>query len=659
MTASNIQAIGLDTGGTFTDYIARYDNGDVETGKVSSSPDHPADSIRRILDELNCSEDTLLVHGTTVGTNALLENQLADVVFLTNEGLTDLLSIGRGERRVLYELNPDPENYPYRDIPVVEVPLRDHPFLEDDPFVSDREAARIRRKIREWDPDVVAVTLVHSYRDSTCEKMVQSILNELSVDTVLSSDVLPVFREFERASTTVVTAGLAPVVSDYLDRLTSFEQCPDNVYIMRSDRGVTTPERASARPVDTVLSGPAAGLVAGQQLAEQVEKKDVITMDIGGTSTDVCLMPGKIPLRDDHEIGGYPIGKPMVDIHTIGSGGGSIIRRDKGGHLRVGPQSAGADPGPACYGNGGPPTVTDALVIQGKILTDFPLSEDLELSYEASKRALEKLTRSGKETVYEIASGVLDIVYVKLAEALREVSVRRGLNPGEFTLYCYGGGGGLYGASVADRLGIPSVHVPRRAGITSARGLLNAPECVQENISPLRELDPEEESIPGFERLQKRRPEWAPDSNREVYVAECQFAGQTHPLRISLQPDNTSQQLHDQFLEQYRETYGYLPDENRVELVHLSGLWFRDINPKAGESFPTDSSECGEKLQVKESTEARVEGNTRDVPVYPLETLDTSINGPALLPGKTTTVFVPPGWFTKSFPEQIRLISNE
>jgi N-methylhydantoinase A len=652
MSDSSPSQLAIDTGGTFTDYVARYPDNEIKTGKVPSTPEHPSKSIGRVFEKLNVTERTRFVHGTTVATNALLEDQLADVLLIVNEGLEGLAAIGRGTRRDLHDLNPDPDSYPFQDLDTVGVDLRDHPFTESTHFLSDPEASRLRNIVRERDPEVVAVCLVHSYNDASGEEAVASALDSLDVPVVRSSEVLPRFREFERASTTVINAGLRPIITRYLENIKSLSGAPDKASVMASDHGTMRLEEAVRKPVRTVLSGPTAGLVGARAVAPDTDSNGLITMDIGGTSTDVSLLEdGEIPLTEGREIGHYPIAQPLADIHTIGSGGGSVVWVDDGGHLRVGPQSAGADPGPACYGEGGPATVTDALVILGRIPTDRPISGDLNLSEGSARSAFGQVGEQlGREPI-EVATGTMRIVYSQLAEAIRTVTVERGHRPKDYDLVAFGGGGGLYGAKLAETLGIERVIQPRQAGVGSARGLLHAPRCYQVTTSPLAELSDSAEKPPGLDRLLNEVPDTVAHDHLRL-EAECQFKGQTHTINVTVDRSADCASVRRQFIDRYEETYGYRPDETRVELVHLNGYWLNETDFDSGRDPRNGRSESAEPIGEQS---VYVDGTWESIPADRLETVRTARTGPYLLLGDTTTVYVPPGWSMKPEPEVVTL----
>lgn len=624
--------VAVDTGGTFTDYVVVDGEGDVRSGKVPSTPSDPSRSLQRILGEFPLPPGGLLLHGSTVATNRLLEDRLASVTLVTNRGLEGLLRVGRGDREELYALDPDPgDTDVFREVPVEGVPLRDHPHEPDVGTLNPGDAGRLRQRVRRHDPDVVAVCLVHAYRSSTAERQVRDALEPLEAEVVLSSEVHPRFREYERASTTVVNAGLRPRIGRYHRRIRGLDGVPERTLIMGSSRGVMPPGRLEERPVLSLMSGPAAGLLGARALVREHTDRPLLTMDVGGTSTDVGVVEDRLPLTDDHRIGGYPVAEPMVDVRTVGSGGGSILRVDRGDHLRVGPRSAGARPGPACYGHGGPPTVTDAQVLLGRIPADRPLSSEVRLDAGAAAEALAALAERLGLTERSLARGALRIARSRLSEALRSVTVNRGREPGECALVAFGGAGGLYAVPLARNLGIRSVFVPRRAGVTSALGLLGAPEIRRRSVSPVCTLDPDAVELPGLAALRDRGPGWG-DPRLE---AECRFTGQNHELSVELDPDTSPRVLRDRFRDRYRAVYGYCPDVEAIELVTLNAYWTRGLDV----SLPDRARPDGEA--ALEPRPVDLGEGPREVPFYRLESLSEAIDGPAVLTGSTTTLYLP------------------
>ncbi|MDZ7675757.1 MAG: hydantoinase/oxoprolinase family protein [Acidimicrobiales bacterium] len=506
--------IGADTGGTFSDLVD--DRGRVT--KVLSTPSAPDDAIRAGVDQLTDEPPELLAHGTTVATNAVLEAALAPVALVTTEGLADVIEIGRQDRSSLYDQ--------WADRPPVLVP-RSRRFEVTGRLAADgRELVPIDpSSLPELPTDaVVAVCLLHADLAPVHEQAVADHLRASGYEVVTSHESSPEFREFERTVTTVVDAGLRPLCRDYLRRLGDLA---GEVSVMTSAGGLLDAATAAEHPASLLLSGPAGGVRAAAAVAVACGHPDAITFDMGGTSTDVCLVQdGQPALATTRHVGGYPVRFPSIDIHTIGAGGGSIARIDTGGALVVGPESAGADPGPACYGAGGTqPTVTDANVVAGRIPAEASFGS-LALDAEAAGRAL---VDAGLD-----AEGVLRVVDANMVRALRAVSVERGVDPADLALVAFGGAGALHACSLADQMGMATVIVPPRAGVLSAVGLLAAPprrEAVRSRPAPadLDQLDADLAEVADDARV-------LAGDHVDVHVdvaLDCRYRGQSHELTVS------------------------------------------------------------------------------------------------------------------------------
>jgi N-methylhydantoinase A/oxoprolinase/acetone carboxylase beta subunit len=507
--------IGADTGGTFSDLVDDRGN----ATKVLSTPDAPDDAVRAGVAQLTSERPALLAHGTTVATNAVLEARLARTALVTTEGLADVIEIGRQDRPSLYDQFAD------RPVPLVPRELRFE--------VTGRLAADGSELVPldlaslpdlPDDVEAVAVCLLHADLDPSHEQAVAGALRARGLDVVASHEVSPEFREYERTVTTVVDAGLRPRCRSYLQRLTDLA---DEVSVMTSAGGLLDASTAADLPAALLLSGPAGGVRAAAAVAVANGWPDAITFDMGGTSTDVCLVRGGEPaFATTRHVGGYPVRFPALDIHTIGAGGGSISRIDPGGALVVGPASAGADPGPACYGRGGTePTVTDANVVAGRIPADASFG-GLELDADAAQTAL---TSGGTD-----AAGVLQVVDANMVRALRAVSVERGVDPAGLALVAFGGAGALHACSLADAMDIPAVIVPARAGVLSAVGLLMAPpqrEVVRSRARPddLSTLDDDVAEVTGVARSLAR----GSDASTVTTSIDCRYVGQSHELTVA------------------------------------------------------------------------------------------------------------------------------
>ena len=534
---------GVDTGGTFTDAVAE----DGRIVKVLSTREDPGRAVKAALEDLGDSSPELLAHGTTVATNALLERKGAAVALVTNEGFTDVIEIARQDRPRLYDAFAD------RPPPLVPRSLRYG--------VTGRLAADGSElvgidvdSLAALDPGVeaVAVSLLHADLNSDHEEAVAEELERQGYDVSCSSLVAPEFREYERTLTTVVNAYLRPVCRAYLEGLA---ELAGEVLVMTSAGGLVPLREGADRPAALLLSGPAGGVRAGAVVAAANGFPDAVTFDMGGTSTDVCLVRGGLPeAAPGRVVGGFPIRLPALDVHTIGAGGGSIARLDAGGALVVGPESAGAEPGPACYGRGGEdPTVTDANLVAGRIPEGLSFPGLGELDLDAARAALDGAGVT--------ADGVIDVVNAGMEQALRVVTVERGVDPSALALVAFGGAGPLHACSLADALGMAAVIVPARAGVLSAVGMLCAPrqqEVVRSWPTPAEQegLDRALEELAGEAREQVGGGE----SVSVTTLVDVRYAGQSHELTVATPAD---------FHDEHERRNGYSRPDAPVEVVLL------------------------------------------------------------------------------------------
>ena len=481
--AKSTRVVAVDTGGTFTDVLL-LENGRLRALKVPSTPTDPSDAVLRGVAEVVAhGAPDLLLHGSTVSTNALLERRGARVALITNRGFEDVIEIGRQNRPQLYALTG------HRKPPLVAREARlgiagrvGPDGAEVEPLDED-ELTDLLGRVE--GADSVAVVLLHSYAWGEHERRVGEALRGSSVRVTLSSLLLPEYREYERTSTAVVNAYVAPLTSGYLERLER-EGGAHRTWIMGSNGGVLSVRRAVEEPVHMVLSGPAGGVVGALDQARRSGIENIITFDMGGTSTDVSLCRGRPLHTREFEIDGQPVAIPVIDIHTVGAGGGSLARVDAGGALRVGPQSAGADPGPVCYGRGGEQiTVTDANVWLGRLPHDAFLGGSGQLTREAIADPLSRLAKGLEMDPDAAALGVLAVADTAMERALRVISVERGYDPADFVVVAFGGAGGLHVAELARRLGAASAMIPRDPGLLSAYGMLAAQVLRQESRTVL------------------------------------------------------------------------------------------------------------------------------------------------------------------------------
>ena len=568
--------LAVDTGGTFTDLVL-LENGVIRTLKVPSTPHDPSqavlDGIRELLGE---RDDFLLLHGSTVATNALLERRGARVVLVTNEGFEDVIEIGRQDRPQLYAL------VGHRLPPLVDrddrigIPGRLGPQGEEIAPLDPTRLASLAAEVRARGAEAVAITLLHSYADPAHERAVADALASGLADDAppvsVSSDLVPEFREYERTSTTVMNAYVAPIMDRYLGRLAR-EARAKRVTIMGSNGGALPIERARREPVHTVLSGPAGGVVGALTWARRAGHESVLSFDMGGTSTDVSLVPGR-PLRTrEFSIGGQPAAIPVIDIHTVGAGGGSIARVDAGGALRVGPRSAGAQPGPICYGTGGTEvTVTDAHVWLGRLPAAAFLGGSRTLDRDSVEEPLREIAHALGVSLNDAAEGVLAVADTAMERALRVISVERGYDPVDFAVVAFGGAGALHVAELTDRLGASKALVPPDPGLLSAYGMLASPVTREASRTVL--LDTEQPEIQT--RLRQVLDELEAEA-RDAMIAEgvapgdlsserridARYRGQSFELGV---PENG---WVDAFHTQHQDRYGYRRDETPVEAVTL------------------------------------------------------------------------------------------
>ncbi len=525
--------LGIDVGGTFTDAVLLVD-GKVESAKVPTRPaqeESVVESARRVLEAAGWPHLERFGHGTTVATNALLERKGARTAFVATEGFQHLLHLRRQNRAHLYRLELD---HPEPLVPLERcIGVRER--MGPDGVVTPLDLETMAGV----DAEAIAVCLLFSFRDPSHERAVAAELRRRhpAAHVVASHEVAPEFREYERASTTAADAYLGPVVSGYLRALRTMvgEAGLPEPLVMRSSGGVATIDEAADHPAVIVVSGPAAGVVGAERIAALAGVDNAIAFDMGGTSTDVCLIArGHAERAEGREIAGYPIQVPMVDVHTVGAGGGSIARRDRGGALRVGPASAGASPGPACYGRGGvEPTVTDANLCLDRLPSALP--GGLELDRDAARRALGDLD----------PAHVVEVVNAEMLRALRVVSVEQGHDPRDFAVVAFGGAGPLHACALAEELGSSRVLVPAAAGVLSALGLVTSDERrdhVRSVVGPLRRAG----ELP---------------SHGE---ASLRYRGQSFELRVPLGPD-----LEERFHRAHEERYGYADRGREVELVSV------------------------------------------------------------------------------------------
>ncbi|MFC6904633.1 hydantoinase/oxoprolinase family protein [Halalkalicoccus tibetensis] len=639
--------IGVDVGGTFTD-VALYTDGDLTTAKVPSTEDQSVGVMAGI--EKACEEAGIapgevdaFSHAMTVSVNALLERNGAKTALVTTDGFRDVLEIGRQARPDLYDLDAEK--------PAPLVPRKRRYELDERATpegIEERvDEGAVRDLARELDGEVesVAVCLLHAYAHADNERRVAELLREeLDVPVSTSSEVLAEFREFERSSTTAVDAYVTPAIDSYVGRLAerATEAGVPIPRIMQSNGGTAEAETVREHAVTTTLSGPAAGVVGAGATVESEE--GLVTFDMGGTSSDVSLVrEGEIERTTDAEIDGIPIGTPMVDVNTVGAGGGSIAWVDSGGALRVGPRSAGAEPGPACYGKGGErTTVTDANVVLGYIGPETALGGEMTLDVEAAHAALARLAEEADlDGALEAARGVYRVANANMARAVRAVTVERGYDPRGFGLVAFGGAGPMHAVSLAESLDIERVVVPRPAGVLSAFGLLAADEkhdAVRTYRSPLGEADIEAvESV--YAELEERvREETATGEPAVERAADLRYVGQSFEITVPLSEFDPAA-LEERFHAAHNQAYGYRMNE-AVELVNLRAT------ATVPREAPRVAYEGAGDPVVGEREAYFPGGGRREATVYDRDRLAPGerVAGPAVLEQAESTTVLPPEW---------------
>jgi N-methylhydantoinase A len=668
--------IAVDTGGTFTDLcVLDETTGSFSVAKVPSTPDNPAlavmDGVKMVLNDLQIEPEAVafFIHGTTVATNALLEGKGAPIALITTKGFEDVILIGRQNRPKLYD------HWGRRPTPIV-ARSQCHGIKERTLYTGEIltsldqiQAAGLVEKIKAAGINSIAVSLLHAYANPNHELQVKEIISRIhpGAHVTLSSEVLSEFREYERTSTICINAYVMPRVNNYVGYLENRLKESDigsDLYIMQSNGGVITSETARTVSARTVLSGPAGGALTGELLARTTENKNVITLDVGGTSSDICLIEkGKARLTTESDIEGYPIKLPMIDINTIGAGGGSIAWIDAGGALQVGPVSAGSVPGPVCYGRGGTePTVTDANAILGRINPEYLLGGQMRVHLDDARKVMqEKIADPLGLDLLQTAEGIIRVVNANMIRGMRRVSVEQGYDPRDFALVPFGGAGPLHGADLAEALSMDRLIIPAHPGIGSAFGMLSADvrhDYVKTHITLAAEADHKQ-----VEGLFAEMEAQATDQlNREGFGGEAVILDRkvdmrylrqayelTVPLTEALFSPEAVPHLVGRFHDMHRHAYGYARDEEPVEIVYLRLVALGKLP--------------GLKLQIRESGDdaqpnpfsnriVYFGGRPLETAIYQRDTLKPGqvVPGPAIVEQLDSTVVVTPPFAAECDP---------
>ena len=694
--------IAVDTGGTFTDCVV-LEGSQLKILKVFTTPADSAqgivEGVRRLAGDSPLVAPIDIIHGTTVGTNSLLERRGARVALVTTAGFEDLLEIGRQNRPRLYDLNV------HREPPLVPQPfrwgVRERTAASGEILLRPR-LADIRRLLRAIDrsaAESIALCFLFSFRNAANERLVTHALGKLGLPVSVSHEILPEFREYERLSTVVINAYLAPLLGTYLARLAakvrhsfagvssavnqnaklnsrpahtgSPRRLPGRIYVMQSSGGITSVERAAREPVRTILSGPAGGVVAAALLAKKVGIARALSFDMGGTSTDVCLLDGPPRTTRETTLAGLPVAVPVLDVHSVGAGGGSLARVDAGGALRVGPDSAGAEPGPICYGRGGTrPTVTDAHLLLGRLDPDYFLGGAFPLDSQAVERYCfeflhslpSKLRGSIPKSPHALARGIVAVSNAIMERAMRLISVERGHDPRDFTLICFGGAGGLHAADLARSLGLAGVIIPIHPGAFSALGillsdivrdvsqsvLLTVPKAEiagnrRTSLNPkfrnfMKKLQHRFESMErsGCEEL--RREHFKLDQVRVKRRLALRYTGQAYELSVPF-----TQNSLDHFHSEHERAYGYARQSQAVELVSLQMRLTIPTPKQSGRSRISGTARALRCAQVKRRP-VWFNGRVFQTAIYDRGRLYPGMHfgGPAIIVEYSSTTVVPP-----------------
>ena len=653
--------IAMDAGGTFTDCVY-VRNGRLEILKVPSTPACPEQAIVDALEKVLSGVDSALelTCGTTVGTNALLQRKGGRAALVTTEGFEDVLEIGRQARPRLYDF------FVQRTPPLIpgerRFGLRERIASDGKPALrpSHAEIDRVVRLVQRSKAESVAVCLLFSFANSSHERAIARALRAAGFEVSVSHEILPEFREFERTATTVANAYLVPVMSRYLAQLSAkasrFAGGPAHaaVRIMQSSGGIVSAQLAAREPVRTVLSGPAGGILGAQYVGALAGFPRIITFDMGGTSTDVALSDSGVRTSNEAQVADLPIAVPMLEIHTVGAGGGSLARFDRAGSLRVGPESAGADPGPICYGKGEQPTVTDAHLILGHIPERGFLSGEFPLHASRTRDFMQRAC-GPLQTIERFAQGIIDVANSVMEKAIRVISVERGYDPRDYTLVAFGGAGGLHACDLAAALNIPRVMIPRLPGGLSALGILRADvihdlsqtvriasSSASESASATKlraTLAPEFARIEKQGRAALRDEGFAPNQIRLERLLDIRYSGQAYEITVPAAGNFLTA-----FHAAHERRYGYSDPRRAIEIVNIrTRVIGKTPKPQLDRPKPAGNNASA---AITEKRAAFFTSKSVATNVYDRANLAPKniFTGPAIITEYSATTIVPPNW---------------
>ena len=668
--------VGIDVGGTFTDIVVYDDKSRaVSSGKSPSTPSEPSKGVLNALEQLSVdlAGVSIFRHGATVATNTALERKGAKLGVITTQGFRDVLIIGRGNRTQLYDIKAVRPIGLVKRSRVLEVEERVGPNGEIITSLDKEAVIAATNHLRELGVDAIAVCFLHSYANPKPEreavKLVEHAWPEVSVCN--SADVLAEHREYERFSTTALNAYVAPRMSSYLDDLASNLSAKGLTVkpeVMSSSGGSWPLSEMARLPVNSMLSGPAGGVIGAVEFARTIGMNDIITYDMGGTSTDTCLIRnGRYALTNDGMLGGLPNRAPAIEINTVGAGGGSLAYLGDGGFLHVGPRSAGALPGPACYGHGGTePTVTDANVVLGRLRPIQPLGGEIEINIDAANQAIDALAKTLDLDRMKTADGIVQIAITRMTVAIKEISVMRGLDPRDFSLFAFGGAGPLHAALIAAELDMARVIIPPLSGAFSAYGLLVADRRRDHSVTWQRELtdisitDLEEKLKPMRDaaRLELLGDGFTDNQIKIELSADMRYRGQAFELSVPLaEPIEDLGQVEQAFRQVYEERYTHA-DEGAVELVSLRiaayGLTDKPHLPELDVSGSVEVALIGQR-------HCHFAGDNLDTGIYQREKLPAGarLTGPALIEENGSITIVPPDFNLEHHPSGALILTRD
>ena len=650
--------VSADIGGTFTDIVVEdTSKKNIKTIKVLSTPENPANAVFEGLNSnLNIKDVNFIVHGTTVGLNAFLERKGSRVLLLMTKGISDTYTIARGDRKELYNVQYSKPGtlVPRKDVVEVEERIMWDGSIHTN--LNEKDLSNIVKIIKEQNIKAVAVCYLHSYVNPQHEIQTREFLAQHIEDDVvisLSHEIAREWREYERASTAVMNSYIGPVTNNYLKSLKNQLQSSNYtnpLYIMQSNGGVIRAESALEQPVKTLLSGPVGGTIGGQALSKLINRPNLICVDMGGTSFDMSLIiNGKPSVTNETEQEYIPLLIPLVDIHTIGAGGGSVAWLENEA-LRVGPRSAGANPGPACYGKGGnEPTVTDANLFLGRLGKESKLGGWMDLDLDASTSVLDNLSKKLNISAVELAEGILSIINAKMADAIRTITVKEGIDPREFSLVAFGGAGSMHAVWLAEELEIKEIIVPNDPGTFSAWGMLQTDIRRDLTVNFYQNFQTLEQNklLEAYNNLKAEATELLKSENVQEsnmnfnLTADMRYIGQEYYVNVNLTEPFNLEDINKSFHETYEKQYGHSTPEGPCEFINLRLIAMGQIE-KSG-----SIKSAGEDTTIVESKrEVIFNQKPHQTDVFNRQKIETNkkFNGPAIIEESTATTIIPPNY---------------